>query len=152
MSAAPYVRAMETGEHELWAQLRLRLWPETSADENAEDINAYSSGGSIKVVMLAFDETDTPIGFAEISERSVVDGCGHDPAAYLEGWYVDENRRGKGVGAQMIKAAADWARASGYEFMGSDVELDNEVSQKAHQALGFESCGEVVRYRMRVNA
>ena len=91
------------------------------------------------------------VGFAEISERSVVAGAGNGPAAYLEGWYVDPGVRRCGVGAALVAAAADWARQQGYRYFGSDVELANTVSQKAHEALGFAETGRVVTYAMALS-
>ena len=142
---------MREGEHERWGAMRSRLWPDCGAADNAHDLAEFAAGRSaLRVVFLAFAGEEA-VGFAEISERSVVDGC-DGPAAYLEGWYVEPQFRGQGVGGQLVAAAADWARAQGYRCFGSDAELHNVASQRAHEALGFTVKGKVVRFCMDLGA
>lgn len=143
------VRPMKEDETEVWAALRTRLWPDCSPDDNAEDIAAYRSGGPVRIVFIAFDG-QSAIGFAEISERSVVDSCGNAPVAFLEGWYVAPEYQKRGVGRALIAAAADWARQQDYAYLGSDAVIDNEISHAAHLALGFEETGRVVNFRMEL--
>jgi aminoglycoside 6'-N-acetyltransferase I len=142
---------MNAAEIPLWAGLRSRLWPDCGPEDNAQDIAAYQGNGALRAVFLAFDGEEA-VGFAELSERSVVDSCGNAPAAYLEGWYVAAEWRGKGVGSALIRQASQWARNEGYDWLGSDAEIENSLSQKAHAALGFEETGRVVKYRMKVGA
>lgn len=146
MTAKFTVAPMADDEIPLWAAMRQKLWPDCTDDDNQIDIRSYTEGGAVKLVLIAKDG-GAPIGFAEISERSVVDSC-PGPSAYLEGWWVRDDWRSSGVGGALIRAAADWAREQHYECFGSDVELHNEISQKAHAALGFEETGRVVTYRM----
>lgn len=142
------VREIAKGEDETWGALRSRLWPDCGPEDNAEDIRSLNDpAGALRVVFLAFAGKEA-IGFAEISERSVVDSAGNTPAAYLEGWYVEPDYRERGVGRRLIGAAIAWARREGYGHLGSDAELENTASQKAHEALGFEATGRVVNYLM----
>lgn len=144
-------RPMREGEEDLWGGMRSRLWPDCGAEDNARDLEDFTAGRSaLRVVFLAFAGEEAA-GFAEISERSVVDGCS-GAAAYLEGWYVEPQFRGRGVGGALVAAAADWARARGYQCFGSDAELHNVASQKAHEALGFTATGRVVRYCMELRS
>ena len=46
-----------------------------------------------------------------------------------------------------MDAAADWARSAGARELASDTWLDNEPSQHAHAALGFEVVDRCVHYR-----
>ena len=151
MTVSYEVRPLRPGEEAAWGALRIRLWPHCGPKDNEEDMAALGDpAGALRVVFLAFFE-GVAIGFAEISERSVVDGAGNGPAAHLEGWYVDPECRRRGIGAALVRAAAGWARQQGYAYFGSDVELDNPVSQKAHEALGFEEQGRVVNYLMALD-
>ena len=134
---------MREGEQGLWGAMRSRLWPDCGAEDNACEYEAFAAGrGALRIVFLAF-VGEQAAGFAEISERSVVDGCS-GPAAYLEGWYVEPRFRGQGVGGALVAAAADWARAQGYQYFGSDAELHNEAGQRAHEARSFGGRGRAV--------
>ena len=70
--------------------------------------------------------------------------------AYLEGWWVDLELRRRGLGAALIRAGEEWARSRGLKELASDVELVNEVSQRAHDRLGFEEVGRSVLYRKTI--
>ncbi len=126
-----------------WLRMRKALWPE---EEVAEDVDRFFAGKldmplEVLVAVNGFGEL---IGFAELSIRRYAEGCVTDRVAFLEGWYVDEAHRRKGVGAALVAAAEAWARKQGCTEFGSDALLENEVSAEAHKALGFE---EVERIR-----
>jgi len=88
------------------------------------------------------------VGFAEVDLRSHADGCDPSrPVGYLEGWYVAENYRRQGIGARLLAAAEEWARGLQCAEMASDTWIDNEVSQRSHEALGFEVVDRCVHYR-----
>jgi aminoglycoside 6'-N-acetyltransferase I len=98
-------------------------------------------------VLIAFDHADRPLGFAELSLRSIAEGCHSSPVAYLEGWFVEESERRRGVGAALLRAAEEWARAQACSEFASDTEIDNGVSIAAHRALGFEEVDRIVCFR-----
>ena len=76
------------------------------------------------------------------------EGCdASQPVGYLEGWYVDPAYRRQGVGAQLLAEAEAWARTQGCREMASDTWPENLISQRVHQALGFEETGRSVNYR-----
>lgn len=147
-TAVAEIRPMREGEQGLWGAMRSRLWTDCGAEENAREYEALAAGSSaIQVVFLAFSGTEV-VGFAEISERNVVAGCDAGPAAYLEGWYVEPPFQRQGIGSSLVATAIDWARHRGYGCFGSDVELENLASQRAHEALGFTATGTVITYVM----
>ncbi|MDQ2665075.1 MAG: GNAT family N-acetyltransferase [Gemmatimonadota bacterium] len=86
-------------------------------------------------------------GCAEIGGRSYADGCATSPVAYLEGWYVDPDVRRAGVGAALGRTAVAWARRHSFTELASDALLDNVLSQRAHEAIGFEDVERSVKYR-----
>jgi aminoglycoside 6'-N-acetyltransferase I len=100
------------------------------------------------VVLVAEAKDGGLAGFLEVSLRSYADGgeASH-PVGYVEGWYVAENWRRQGIGAELLRAADDWARSQGCIEMASDTAIDNAESQRAHQALGFEVAERSVLYR-----
>ena len=89
-------------------------------------------------------------GFVEIGSRSYAEGCESAPVAYLEGWYVDPDARRSVLGRRLVEAAEDWARANGFTELASDAELDNEVSHRAHWALGFDEVERQACFRKRL--
>ena len=127
------IEAMRESQVAAWCELRRRLWPELTDDENRAEAAAYRHGiGALKRVVLASDG-DKNIGFAELSERNLADGCGDGPVAYLEGWYVDPAYQKRGIGLQLVRAAEQWAMSAGYAFLASDAQIDNAAGQRAHR-------------------
>ena len=98
-------------------------------------------------VFVCSRESGGLCGFAEVATRPYVDGCRTSPVAFLEGWYVDPDCRGTGVGRALVDAVEAWARGRGLEELGSDALLSNEPSHRAHQRLGFIEVERAVRYR-----
>ena len=132
-----------------WMRMRLSLWPEMASDGTDQEAEAKElSARKDMAVLVAESPNDVGlVGFAEVGERAFADGCDTAPVAYLEGWYVDEDLRGQGIGRALIAAAEEWAREQGYREFASDALLENVESQKAHEAIGFEEVERAVRYR-----
>lgn len=118
--------------------MRNALWP-SPAREHAVEIDRYFAGTVREPleVLIAFDEQGTAIGLIELSIRAYAEGCDTDRVAFVEGWYVDPDARGEGVGAALIGAAEDWARSQGCTELASDTEVENVSSAAAHRAVGF---------------
>ena len=88
------------------------------------------------------------VGFLEVGLRSHADGCDDAQAVgYIEGWYVTDNHQRQGIGARLLAAAEDWAREKGCVEMASDALIENEGSQRAHEALGYSVVDRCVHYR-----
>lgn len=146
------VRAAIPADSAAWLAMRCALWPEGSAQEHAAEIERFFAGEThlLLAVLLAFDATDKAVGFAELSIRSVVDGCETDRVAYLEGWYVEPVARRRGVGRALLRAAEEWGRAQGCTEFGSDTQVTNTVSAAAHVALGFTETDQVRCFKKRL--
>ena len=130
------------------AILRHALWPDSSAAEHAEELRHQLGSAALPLVLLAQDPDGRIIGFLEAGLRSHAEGCdASQPVGYLEGWYVDPAYRRQGVGAQLLAEAEAWARTQGSREMASDTWPENLISQRVHQALGFEETGRSVNYR-----
>jgi aminoglycoside 6'-N-acetyltransferase I len=50
----------------------------------------------------------------------------------------------------MLTEAENWARSHKCVEMASDALIDNELSQRAHEALGFEVVDRCVHYRKKL--
>jgi aminoglycoside 6'-N-acetyltransferase I len=128
-----------------WLRMRRELWPDGDDDHALEVAQYFRDGVSgLLEVLIAHDDDGRAIGFAELNIRPYAEGCETDRVAYLEGWFVDEHARRRGVGRALIDAAERWAAAQGCTEFASDALLENEISAKAHAALGF---AEVERIR-----
>ena len=132
------------------AGMAAELWPDETAEEHATQIAPALAAGGPSAYFIAMVDGEAA-GFIEVGLRSHADGCDPaQPVGFLEGWYVKEQRRGLGIGGGLVRAAEEWARARGCMEMGSDTWLDHDVSQRAHQALGYEEVDRCVHYRKRL--
>lgn len=127
--------------------MRNALWP-GSPDEHDAEIERFLSRDRAKgEVFLALGEEREAVGFLEARLRSHAEGCSDSPVPYVEGWWVDPDWRGRGVGAALMAALEAWARQRGFREIASDAESDNVGSQRAHRALGFEETDRIVCFR-----
>jgi len=135
------VRHATADERRRAAAVMHALWPEASGSyELGEDVVLVWDAGS----------TEELRGFITLSIRPWAEGCDSQPVAYVEGWWVAVELRGTGVGRLLMAAAEEWARSRGFTELGSDAELDNPVSLRAHRALGFEPTVRVQYFRKRL--
>ena len=149
------VRHAEPADAEELAAMRAALWPESSLEEQRAEMEAFFADGPITLLPAAIFVTHTPnqslTGFIEVDLRSHADGC--DPrqaVGYVEGWFVAPDYRGQHVGAALMRAAEEWARAHGAREIASDALIENEPSELAHRALGFEVVDRCVHLRKQL--
>lgn len=134
------------------ARLCEALWPETSCQEHREEVRPILSGkprATLPSVIFVAEATDGALaGFLEVSLRSHADGCDtRHPVGFVEGWFVRESLRRRGLGAQLLAAAENWARSQGCVEMASDTWIDSSLSQRVHEMLDFEVVDRCVHYR-----
>ncbi len=157
------IRPAQLSDHKQLLRFREGLWPNASADEHSRELALILESKPVTtlpliilVAELVADPSDRPdeasdrtlAGFLEVDLRSHADGCDPSrPVGYIEGWYVAENHRNKGVGRKLLVAAEEWARSQGCVEVASDTWIDNEVSQRVHEALGYEVVDRCVHYR-----
>lgn len=99
------------------------------------------------LTVFVADDAGTVVGFIEVGIRTPADGCQNSPAPFVEGWYVQPDRRRGGIGRALMLAAEEWSRAQGYTELGSNTEDYNRLSRDAHAALGFEEVETLVMFR-----
>lgn len=146
------VRLAQASDRDALARMREALWPNSSAEEHAREVDAILAGKApvtMPLIILVAEANDrTLVGFLEVDLRSHADGCNPlRPVGYIEGWYVAKDHRHQGIGRKLLAEAEDWARGHGCVEMASDTWIDNEVSQSVHQALGYEVVDRCVHYR-----
>ena len=141
------IRRVRPEDLDSWLSMRLVLWPETNPDQHRKEIEKVLSNPNRFAVFVCEDGQSNLAAFAEVSLREWAEGCLSSPVGYLEGWYVAESFRRKGVGRALLSASEKWARSQGCTEMASDTDLGNEESETAHKKLGFEIAGRVVTFR-----
>ena len=124
-----------------WKELRMKLWPESTEVEHEEEMKIISSGACFDdelewYVIVAY-EKDKVVGFAETSLRESIEQHQESPIAYLEGWYVSDSFRQRGIGKSLVVQVEKWAQERNCKSVASDVEYHNIISLKAHKKLGF---------------
>lgn len=141
------VRPLQEKDLNEWLRLRKLLWDATSeADHKSEMVDIIDHPDS-QFVLVAEKEHGRLIGFLEVSIRPFVEDCETDHVGYLEGWYVEPEVRGRGVGRELVRIAEHWAKSKGCEEMASDAEIGNELSLSAHQGLGYTETSRLVHLR-----
>jgi aminoglycoside 6'-N-acetyltransferase I len=133
------IRPVQVGDREAWVEMRLALWPDGQRHEFDAEARDYFAGDHrfLERVLVA-ERGGAVIGMIELSLRSIADGCISSPVPYIEGWFVAAEARRQGVGGALVRAAEGWARAQGHNEIASDALLENQVSENAHKALGFD--------------
>jgi GNAT superfamily N-acetyltransferase len=95
-------------------------------------------GGDLDETVFVWESEDGALGgFVSLSLRPWAEGCVGSPVPYVEGWFVAESLRRRGIGRALVDKAEAWAREAGFTELGSDVLVDNAISLQAHRRLGF---------------
>jgi aminoglycoside 6'-N-acetyltransferase I len=152
LSAVIRIRRAQPSDRDSLSDLRHALWPESSAEEHGLELEAILAGnapGTLpQVIFVAEPQDQSLLGFLEAELRSHADHC--DPArpvGYVEGWYVAEAQRRHGIGKQLLEAAEAWARGQGCVEMASDAQIDNPLSLRVHESLGFQVVERAILFR-----
>lgn len=130
-----------------WLRLRSGLWPDVPPEEHRKDMVNILSDLEFNAVFVAVGPGRQLRGFIEVSMRLMAEGCDSSPIGYLEGWYVEPDWRGQGIGRGLVKKAEAWASAYGCKEMASDAEAENRLGRSAHEGLGYEEVEVLAHYR-----
>jgi aminoglycoside 6'-N-acetyltransferase I len=147
-----HIRTATPTDRAALAHLRALLWPESSFEEHARELITLLNGTAQRIlpliIFVAEEHDGALVGFLEAGLRSCADGCDESrPVGYVEGWFVEGHHRGQGIGARLLRAAEDWARAQGCREMASDTDIENKLSQRVHEASGFTVAARAILYR-----
>jgi aminoglycoside 6'-N-acetyltransferase I len=143
------IRRGHAGDIFEWLRMRILLWPHLTPDDAQFDMDDMLADPE-QALFVAARSDGCLGGFLEASTRKFADGCETSPVGYIEGWFVDEDLRGHGIGAALIRAAEEWARGTGCEEMASDTWLDNDASIAAHKRLGYQEMERLVHFAKRL--
>jgi aminoglycoside 6'-N-acetyltransferase I len=147
------VKQADLADTDELAKMCEMLWPESSIEEHRKELESILRSGTngtlpMTILVSQDDKGKALTGFIEVGLRSHADGC--DPArpvGFVEGWFVHEASRKQGIGSALMRSAEEWARRQGCQEMASDTWIDDERSQRSHQALGFEVVDRCVHFR-----
>ncbi|MHB1559165.1 MAG: aminoglycoside 6'-N-acetyltransferase [Isosphaeraceae bacterium] len=140
------IRTVRPEDRIEWLRMRKALWEDCPDDQQLREIED-NLASDVDAVFVAERPGGGLCGFLEAALRSRADGCESTPVGYIEGWYVDEDMRRRGVGRALVEAAEAWARSRGCRQMASDAELWNAVSHASHGALGYEETARLVHFK-----
>ena len=143
------IRPAQASDAAEWLRMRMALWTGSDPDTQAGEIAHFLAALPLPTLHAAFvcPRPDTGLcGLVEVSIRPYADSCEGNNVGYLEAWYVDPDVREQGVGRALVTAAEEWARQQGCREMASDADLDNTISQAAHQRLGYVETGRSVQF------
>ena len=133
-----------------WLQMRLSLWADLPPEAHNIEMVAILSD-PMQPVFVAVRENGRLCGFLEARTREVAEGCQTSPVGYIEGWFVDADMRGQGIGTALVRAAEAWAREQGLAEMASDTWLDNQGSIRAHSKLGYEETVRLIHFSKKLD-
>lgn len=146
------VRPAHISDRDEIAKMCALLWPDASAEEHGRDIglvlNSGKYGALPATIFVSSTEDDALTGFLQVGLRSHADGCDPShPVGFIEGWFVYEPLRGRGIGKALMRTAEDWSRSHGCIEIASDTWIDHMLSQKVHEAVGFQVVDRCVHFR-----
>lgn len=123
--------------------LSLKLWPENDYEEMFREFQDYLCSPEC-TLFLAFDG-ESPIGFAQCQLRhDYVEGTDSSPVGYLEGIFVLDGYRRRGIAGMLLSACESWAKEIGCTEFASDCELTNQESLAFHLNVGFTEANRII--------
>jgi aminoglycoside 6'-N-acetyltransferase I len=131
-----------------YKKLIKELWNDISEEEIIEITNEHLKG---KEFIFLYKRDNKIIGFINTTIRKdYVEGSSSSGVGYIEGIYVCESYRRNQVAISLIKHVISIFSSIGITELGSDTELENEISQFFHKAVGFKEVSKIVHYIMRI--
>ncbi|MDP3177811.1 MAG: GNAT family N-acetyltransferase [Spirochaetaceae bacterium] len=103
-------------------------------------------GASDRVILVA-DSGGQAVAWTSME---VVDHFYTETCVELSGFVVDEELRGRGVGAALMSAAEAWARGGGHRLLRLRTNVIRAGARLFYERLGFENAKEQIVYSKRV--
>ena len=155
MSGEPIsVRLLTPADSALFREIRLEglsrdpdAFSSTFEDENSRELSFFEDRLANSAVFAAFRGTD-PSGVAGFY---VQPGPKHRHKGMLWGMYVRPQARGAGIGARLVEAVIEHARAH-VELIQLTVISENLAARRLYERFGFEEYGlekRAAKYRGR---
>lgn len=144
-------RRLTADDRHALTAIRLEFFP----DDEGVDWSVREFLAASGFAVGAFDD-GVLVGYAAGGLRSHAEGAWDRPAAeqriaYLEEWFVRDGHRRRGIGRRLVDEVEAWAAERRADYLASDTELDNLISQEAHAAVGFNEVERAVHFLKRLS-
>jgi GNAT superfamily N-acetyltransferase len=114
------------------ADLTTQLGYPTSPEQAEERLRDLASSPEDAVLVAEADGEVT--GWIHVSALRSLE---LDPCAMIQGLVVDASRRGGGIGAALVEAAAEWAAGHGFRTLRVRSNSVRERTHAFYERLGF---------------
>lgn len=143
------IQQATTKDAPLAAALACRLWPGHRAEELQDEMTELINSPEVACFLAYAD--GIAVGFAQCQLRhDYVEGTDSSPVGYLEGIYVAEGFRKRGLAKALLTACEGWAREKGCREFASDCELDNTESLQFHLRAGFAEANRIICFTKKL--
>lgn len=143
------IRKADKNDLDMVTTLAMKLWPNHQFGELLGELTAIME--KTGAAFFLAEEGGKTLGFAQCQLRfDYVEGTEYSPVGYLEGIYVEEGIRGRGIAKQLLTACETWARELGCREFASDCELGNNGSLGFHLAMGFEEANRIICFTKKL--
>lgn len=143
------IRKAVVDDAEKVANLAIQMWKSSTVEELTQEFCDYMKKEGSAIFLAMADEC--AVGFAQCGLRhDYVEGTDSSPVGYLEGIFVVEEYRKRGLAKTMLETCLIWAKEQGCTEFASDCELDNEDSLKFHLKMGFKEANRIICFTKRV--
>lgn len=131
------------------AELAVKLWPEHSIQDMETELQEILRKPDAAFFIAHAD--GKAVGFAQCQlRRDYVEGTESSPVGYLEGIFVEETCRGRGIAKQLLSSCEAWAKALGCGKFASDCELTNDASLRFHLQVGFQEANRIICFTKKL--
>ena len=137
------------------AEMAVMMWDSHSVEELKGEFEQEIENKDCVMYIYCID--NIPIGFAQCGLRhDYVEGTDTSPVGYLEGIFVEEEYRKRGIAKEMLDACQRWAKEQGCTEFASDCEIDNigsfhfQGSLKFHLKMGFSEANRIICFTKRL--
>lgn len=133
---------------ESYVTLLKLLWKDIR-DKDIQEIITHHELNKDKIFLYLKEEK--VIGFVNLSIRNdYVEGCTSNGVGYIEGIYVCKPYRRNKIGYELIDHAVAFFKSIGLTEVGSDTDVNNEMSKFFHKFIGFKEVATNVHYIMKI--
>ncbi len=141
------IRPLTAADRAVHLDMRGRLW---SAPRNEHEAELGALETKTSFTAFGAFAGERAVGFAEATFREFVPTIGVMPAVYLEGIWVEEGYRRRGIATALVRAVEAWALLLGCSDIASDALLDNTDSQAWHRCQGFAELNQTVNFAKKI--